>query len=86
LPGDGADLFGWLERYRAAILNTGAVEKQALHEAACAAHAGLAAVAVAMAPRSTLAELRALAQLLPFDCDGVIRAAVLAGVNGDASA
>lgn len=82
--GDGADLFGWLDRYRAAIVNTGAIEKQALHEAACAAHAGLAAVAVATARRTTLADLRALASLLPFDCDGIIRAAVLAGVQGGA--
>jgi hypothetical protein len=83
--GDGTDLLAWLDRYRAAIDGSGATARHADHEAACAAHAGLAAVAAALAPHS-MADLRALARLIPYDCDGVIRAAVLAHVEAGAFA
>lgn len=78
--GDGSALDEWMARYRIAIENSGAKERHRASEAAARHHANLAALAVTI-PLPTLADVQALARLIPYDCDGVIRDRILSGVD-----
>jgi hypothetical protein len=78
--GDGRELVAWLEAYRARIEESGAPARHAEHEAANHAHRAACEQIAKQAPR-TVDGAKALAELVPCDCDGILRAAMLERVT-----